>query len=135
MFHVGHLRILERARAQCDFLVVGVSSDELVQEYKRKAPVIPLKDRMAVVGSVRHVDKVVIQEDRDKLKAWNEIRFDVMFVGDDWKGKPVFQEAEKALNSHGVEIVYFPYTKHVSSSRLTDVLTTFKLALEYRVTR
>lgn len=123
MFHVGHLRVLERARAQCDFLVVGVSSDELVQEYKNKLPVIPLEDRMAIIKAIRHVDKVVVQEHRDKVRAWKEIGFDIMFVGDDWKGKPVFQEAEKVLNSHGVEVCYFPYTKHVSSSRLTEVLT------------
>lgn len=123
MFHVGHLRILKNARAQCDHLVVGVSSDELVQEYKGKSPVIPLEDRMAIVSSVRYVDEVVVQKDRNKVKAWEAMRFDVMFVGDDWKGKAVFQKAEKILNSHGVKVVYFPYTAHVSSTKLTDVLS------------
>lgn len=122
MFHVGHLRILQQARAQCDFLVVGVSSDELVASYKNKTPVIPLADRMAIIGAVRHVDKVVVQTHRDKVRAWEDIRFDRMFVGDDWKGKPVFQQAEATLNGHGVEVVYFPYTQHVSSTRLTRVL-------------
>ncbi len=122
MFHVGHLRILKQARAQCDFLVVGVSSDELVSSYKNKTPIIPMADRMAIIDSIRYVDKVVVQAHRDKVKAWEEIRFDKMFVGDDWKGKPVFQEAEAILKERGVEVVYFPYTQHVSSSRLTRVL-------------
>lgn len=122
MFHVGHLRILEMARMKCDFLIVGVSSDELVQSYKGKTPIIPLEDRMEIVGSVRHVDKVVIQRHRDKVKAYEEIGFDIMFVGDDWKGKPVFVDAEKKLNGHGVKVVYFPYTKHVSSTQLTVAL-------------
>ena len=122
MFHVGHLRILKQARENCDFLIVGVSSDDLVKSYKNKTPVIPLQDRMEIVGNVRYVDKVVVQEHRDKVKAWEEIGFDIMFVGDDWKGNPVFLEAEKKLNNEGVKIVFFPYTKHVSSSRLTEVL-------------
>ncbi|MHA6332445.1 adenylyltransferase/cytidyltransferase family protein [Qipengyuania sp. CAU 1752] len=122
MFHVGHLRILEQAKAQCDFLVVGVSSDALVAQYKKKTPIIPLQDRKTIIEAVRHVDMVVVQKHRDKVKAWEEIRFDVMFVGDDWKGNRVFQEAEKVLNGHGVEIVFFPYTKHVSSTQLTEVL-------------
>jgi glycerol-3-phosphate cytidylyltransferase len=122
MFHVGHLRILRQARAGCDFLVVGVSSDELVQSYKNKMPVIPLKDRMEIVSSIRFVDKVVVQDNRDKFTAFEKIRFDVMFVGDDWKGKPVFMDAERRLREVGVEVVYFPYTQHVSSTRLVGVL-------------
>ncbi len=122
LFHVGHLRILQQAKEKCDFLIVGVSSDELVESYKRKTPIIPLSDRMEIVSAIDCVDKVVVQAHRDKVLAHKEVGFDVMFVGDDWKGKPVFQEAEAQLNKVNVEIVYFPYTKHVSSTRLTKVL-------------
>lgn len=122
LFHVGHLRILKKAREQCDFLIVGVSTDELVKSYKSKTPVIPHSDRVEIISAIHWVDQVVAQTHRDKALAHEELGFDVMFVGDDWKGKPVFQKAEETLKSRGVDIVYFPYTKHVSSSTLTHVL-------------
>lgn len=122
MFHVGHLRILERAKQQCDYLVVGVSTDALVQSYKKKLPIIPEADRMAIVSAIKHVDRVVPQVNRDKFQALKEIGFNVMFVGDDWKGDPLFTEMERKFAAEGVEIIYFPYTRHVSSTRLTQVL-------------
>ena len=122
MFHIGHLRILERARSLCDSLVVGVSTDELVADYKGKTPIIPYSDRSAIVASSRYVDKVVPQENRDKFGAWERYKFDVMFVGDDWKGKPLFVDIERRFKEVGVEVVYFPYTKNISSTRLTSVL-------------
>lgn len=122
MFHVGHLRILKQAKAQCDQLIVGVSADELVQSYKKKLPIIPLQDRMDILASIKYVDKVVVQTSRDKFQAFQEIGFNVMFVGDDWKGSPLFLEVEKKFAAEGVEVVYFPYSKHVSSTSLTQVL-------------
>lgn len=122
MFHVGHLRILERARSMCDYLIVSVSTDDLVESYKGKSPIIPYSDRAAIVSSMRQVDRVVPQENRDKFAAWERYKFNVMFVGDDWKGNPLFVKAEKKFQTKGVEIVYFPYTKDISSSRLTEVL-------------
>lgn len=122
MFHVGHLRIVQQAKAQCDKLIVGVSSDELVLSYKNKKPIIPLEDRMEILRSVKYVDQVVVQSHRDKILAQTEVGFNVMFVGDDWKGKTLFQEAERVFKQRGVAVVYFPYTQHVSSTRLTSVL-------------
>ena len=122
MFHVGHLNILKNAKAGCSELIVGVSSDELVQSYKGKTPIIPHADRMAIVEAIECVDKVVPVHDRDKFGAWEKHKFDLMFVGDDWRGKPVFLDAEARLRSVGVDVVYFPYTKKVSSTRLTEVL-------------
>ena len=122
MFHIGHLRILERARSLCDYLIVGVSTDQLVADYKGKTPIIPHADRSAIVASNRHVDEVVPQADRDKFGAWERHKFDVMFVGDDWQGKPLFLEVERRFKEVGVEVVYFPYTKSISSTRLTEVL-------------
>ena len=116
LFHVGHLNILKRAKEQCDFLIVGVSTDELVLNYKRKKPVIPFNERIEIVEGIKYVDKVVPQINRDKYAAWESIKFDVMFVGDDWKGNPLFNEVEKNFNQVGVKIVYFPYTKGVSST-------------------
>ncbi|WP_282173033.1 adenylyltransferase/cytidyltransferase family protein [Cytobacillus firmus] len=118
LFHVGHLNILKRAKEQCEYLIVGVSTDELVEQYKNKRPVIPHSERMEIVGGIKHVDIVVPQTNRDKFSAWEKLKFNVLFVGDDWKGDPLFNEVEKDFCQVGVDIVYFPYTKGVSSSEL-----------------
>ncbi|MEK3885904.1 adenylyltransferase/cytidyltransferase family protein [Bacillus sp. FSL K6-3431] len=116
LFHVGHLNVLKRAKEQCEILIVGVSTDELVQEYKNKLPVIPYHERIEIVEGIKFVDIVVPQINRDKFSAWETLKFDVMFVGDDWKGNPLFNEVEKKFNQVGIEIVFFPYTKGVSST-------------------
>jgi glycerol-3-phosphate cytidylyltransferase len=120
MFHVGHVNILQRAKEQCEYLIVGVSTDELVMSYKNKKPVIPYNERKQIIESIKYVDKVVPQINRDKFAAWENQQFDVMFVGDDWKGDPLFNEVEQKLNKVGAEIVYFPYTQGVSSTLLRD---------------
>lgn len=122
LFHIGHLNILRRAKEQCDYLIVGVSTDELVEEYKHKRPVICYEERKQIVEAIRYVDKVVPQVNRDKYAAWEEIGFHKMFVGDDWKGSPLFNELEIKFKSHGVDIVYFPYTQGTSSTKLSKVL-------------
>jgi len=120
LFHVGHLNILKRAKEQCEFLIVGVSTDELVKEYKNKLPVIPYHERIEIVKEIRYVDQVVPQKSRDKFSACEKLMFDVMFVGDDWKGDPLFVEVEKKFNHVGVDIVYFPYTRGVSSTLVKE---------------
>lgn len=122
LFHVGHLNILRRAKELCDHLIVGVSTDELVQEYKGKVPIIPYEERRAIVQAIEYVDEVVPQISRDKLEALNRLKFDVMFLGDDWKGSPLFEEAQREFEKLGARIVYFPYTKGTSSTILTQVL-------------
>ena len=123
MFHVGHLNILRKAKEQCDYLIVGVSTDELVREYKNKTPIIPFEERSEIVRSIDCVDKVIPQVNRDKYEAWKELQFDVMFVGDDWKGKPLFMKVEDDFRKVGVEVVYFPYTKDTSSTILREKLS------------
>ena len=120
MFHVGHLNILRRAKEQCDYLIVGISTDELCMSYKHKEPVIPYEERKAIVEAIKYVDEVVPQIDRDKFGAWERLHFNRMFVGDDWKGSKLFSEVEKRLGDVGVEIVYFPYTKGTSSTMLRE---------------
>lgn len=122
LFHIGHLNILKRAKEQCDFLIVGVSTDELVEEYKHKRPVICYGERVEIVKAIRYVDRVVPQVSRDKFAAWEELRFHKMFVGDDWKGTPLWLELEEKFRPHGVEIVYFPYTQGTSSTFLKKTL-------------
>lgn len=118
MFHIGHLNILRRAKEQCDYLIVGISTDELCESYKHKKPIIPFEERKAIVEAIRFVDEVVPQVDRDKFGAWERIGFDRMFVGDDWKGSSLFSELEERFKKVGVDIVYFPYTTGTSSTVL-----------------
>jgi glycerol-3-phosphate cytidylyltransferase len=122
LFHIGHLNILRRAKENCDYLIVGVSTDELVKSYKNKTPIIPYTERRDIVEAIRYVDEVVPQETRDKIEAHLRLKFDVMFVGDDWKESPLFVETEKLFKEMDVKVVYFPYTKGTSSTLLADVL-------------
>ena len=120
MFHIGHLNILRRAKEQCDYLIVGVSTDELCMSYKHKTPIIQYEERKAIVEAIKYVDEVVPQVDRDKFGAWERLHFNRMFVGDDWKGSELFAEVEKQFSDIGVDIVYFPYTKGTSSTLLKE---------------
>ncbi len=122
LFHIGHLNILRRAKEQCDYLIVGVSTDELVEQYKHKRPVISFEERCEIVKAIRYVDEVVPQFDRDKFAAWERLQFNRMFVGDDWKGSAIFTQLQERLRPHGVEIIYFPYTKETSSTFLKETL-------------
>lgn len=120
MFHVGHLNILRRAKEQCDFLIVGVSTDELVQHDKNKSPIIPFEDRCKIIEAIKYVDKVVPQYDKNKLGAWKKYQFNKMFVGSDWKGTDAWNRFEEQFNPLGVEIVYLNHTDGISSSILRE---------------
>ncbi|MCK4509278.1 MAG: adenylyltransferase/cytidyltransferase family protein [Desulfuromonadales bacterium] len=124
LFHIGHLRLLQNAKSQCDRLIVGVSTDELVQTYKNKKPIIPYGERVEIVSALKCVDEVVPQKHRDKIASYHEIKFDVMFVGSDWKGSELFTQVETELAEYGVAVVYFDYTNHVSSTLLKSTLQT-----------
>jgi len=118
LFHIGHLNLLRRARQECDYLVAGVVSDELCRETKGVDPVIPLEERLEIVRAIDVVDAVHVELVPDKLKTWEEVRFHRFFKGDDWKGTPRGIELERRFAEVGVEVVYFSYTPHTSSSLL-----------------
>ena len=122
MFHVGHLNILKRAKEQCEFLIVGVSTDELVKNYKKKIPVIPFEERKEIVESIKYVDRVVPQTSMNKMEAWKQLHFDAIFHGDDWKGSTLYNEVEAELNKVGCDMVFLPHTDGTSSTLLTKVL-------------
>lgn len=122
MFHIGHLNILQKAKSMCDYLIVGVSTDELVQRDKNKTPVIPFAERAEIVKSICYVDQVVPQVDKNKKAAWEQLHFDKMFVGSDWQGTPQWREFEKEFAPLGVEIVYLPHTDGISSTQLTEFI-------------
>ena len=119
MFHFGHIKILKRAKEQCDYLIVGVSTDQLAESYKRK-PTFSLEQRMVIVEAIKFVDKVVVQTNLDKFAAWEHLRYNILFHGDDWKNSPLYNQAEKQLARVGVKTIFFPYTQGISSSLLRE---------------
>lgn len=122
MFHIGHLNVIRRAKEKCDYLIVGVSTDELVQTEKGKTPVIPFDERAEIIKAIRYVDEVVPQVDKNKFAAWEKLGFDKMFVGSDWQGTPQWKKFEEQFEPYGVEIVYLPHTDGISSTKLTGVI-------------
>lgn len=121
LFHIGHLNLIKNAKGLCDKLIVGVTSDELVA-YKNKKSVIPHLERMEIVRNIQYVDAVVPQNDMDKFKMWERLKFDVMFVGDDWFESEKWQDLDKKFKEVGVKIIYFPYTKGTSSTLINKTL-------------
>jgi len=122
LFHIGHLNLLRNASKLCDKLIVGVTTDELMLEYKKKKPIIPFAERFEIVRSIEYVDAVIPQITIDKFEAWQKLKFDVMFVGDDWYNTEKWQTIEKRLNEVNVRIVYFPYTQGISSTLINQIL-------------
>ena len=118
LFHIGHLNMIQTAKKQCDYLIVGVHGDDVVEEYKHRRPIINEEDRRRIVESVKGVDKAVINRFRDKLKLWEMHHFDVVFIGDDWKGTERWKNFERILGEKGVDVVYVPYTKGISTTEL-----------------
>jgi glycerol-3-phosphate cytidylyltransferase len=122
LFHVGHLNILRHAKQHCDLLIAGVVSDEMLREVKGVQPFVPTAERAEIVRSVRYVDHVHIETVPDKLEVWREVGFTHFFKGDDWRGTEKGLRLERELGAVGVEVVYFPYTAHTSSSQLRRAL-------------
>ena len=125
LFHIGHLNLLRNAKGMCDKLVVGVTVDELVA-YKGKKALIPFEDRIEMVRSCRYVDAVVPQYDMDKLTACKKLKAQYLFVGDDWYNTEKWNDFEKEFAKAGIKIIYFPYTRTVSSTRIREALNTVR---------
>jgi glycerol-3-phosphate cytidylyltransferase len=121
LFHIGHLNLIKNAKGLCDKLIVGVTSDELVS-YKKKKAVIGHEERMEIVRSIKYVDAVVPQNDMEKFKMWERLKFDVMFVGDDWFESDKWKDLDERFKAVGVKIIYFPYTKGTSSTLINKTL-------------
>ena len=120
MFHIGHLNILKRAKAQCDYLIVGVTTDELCEKRKHKLPIICEADRVEIVKSIKYVDDVVLQDDMDKFKMVKKYGVDVVFVGSDWKGTDAWMQYEKDFAEVGCTVVYLDHTDGISSTILRE---------------
>ena len=121
MFHIGHLNLLKNAKGMCDKLIVGVTVDELVS-YKNKTAIIPFEDRIEIVRSIKYVDVAIPQSNMDKVATCKKLKADYLFVGDDWYETDKWNEYEKELNELGVKVIYFPYTKKISSTKLREII-------------
>lgn len=121
LFHVGHLNMLKNAKAMCDKLIVGVTTDELVS-YKHKKAVIPFDERIEIVRNIKFVDAVVPQDTMNKFEMWEKLKFDIMFVGDDWFGTDKWKVYDEQFQEVGVKIIYFPYYKGTSSTLINQTL-------------
>lgn len=122
MFHVGHLNMIREAKKRCDYLIVGVHSDEIVEGYKHHKPVIGEEDRREIVGAIREVDQAVINRTRDKKTLWELYHFNRIFIGDDWKGTERWINFEKELAKIGVTVEYIPYTKGISTTQIRQTI-------------
>ncbi len=122
LFHVGHLNILKHAKSACDYLIAGVVSDEMLQQTKGITPVVPLAERLEIVSHISYVDEARAEVVPDKLDTWRDVQFDVFFKGDDWRGTEKGRRLEREFGAVGVEVIYFPYTMHTSSTALRRAL-------------
>lgn len=121
MFHIGHLNLINHAKEFCDFLTVGVNADILVENYKHKFPVISENDRKTIIENIKSVDEAIIADTLDKEEMLKKVGFDVIFIGDDWKGDLRWKTTEKKLAIYGVDVIYLPHTKGISSTLLRSV--------------
>ncbi len=122
MFHIGHLNIIRRAKEHCDYLIVGVSTDEVVESYKHHRPIIPYEQRAAIVAAIKYVDEVVPQTTMDKTVFLKQCHFDVMFHGDEWKGTELYNHYEEEFAKLGARIEYLSHTEGISSSMLREII-------------
>ena len=120
MFHIGHLNILRRAKERCDYLIVGVSTDEVVEGYKHHKPIIPYEQRASIVEAIKYVDEVVPQTTMDKTEFLKRRHFDVMFHGDEWKGTEMYNKYEEEFAKYGARIEFLSHTEGISSSMLRE---------------
>ena len=116
MFHIGHLNLLNNAKKQCEYLVVGINSDRLVKEYKNKIPVINETERREIVANIKAVDECVIVDTLDKVELMKKLGFDAIFIGNDWRGNPRWEQTKEDLAAYGVDVVFLPHTDGVSST-------------------
>ena len=125
MFHIGHLNLIRNAKRHCDYLIVGVNKDELVESYKNKRPIIPLEERVEIVRAIRYVDEVIATDTLDKTKIWEKVHFDEIYIGDDWKGNERWEKTGKEMEQLGAKLVFLPYTMDTSSTMLREKLTQY----------
>ncbi len=118
MFHIGHLNLLNNAKAMCDYLIVGINSDELVARYKHKTPVIREAERRFIVENIKAVDQAIVVDTLDKVEILKQQHYDAIFIGSDWVGNARWEQTKVDLAPYGVDVVFLPHTEGVSSTML-----------------
>ena len=126
MFHIGHLNLIRNAKKHCDYLIVGVNADDLVESYKNKRPIVPLEERAEIVRAIRYVDEVIVTTTLDKKQVWEKVHFNEIYIGDDWKGNARWEKTGKEMEELGAKLVFLPYTKDTSSTMLREKLKEFQ---------
>lgn len=122
LFHIGHLNILESAKEMCDILIVGVTTDQLAHELKGRKPIVPFEERIQILQSIKFVDRVVAQTEINELQDHQQLSFDIIFKGDDWKNTKRWIQLKEKFSKKGVEVIFFPYTKTTSSTLIRKIL-------------
>ncbi len=122
LFHIGHFNLLKNAKSQCEKLIVGINSDQLVAEYKNKITCMKEQERAQIMEAIKYVDEVIIVNTLDKVDAYKKIKFDAIFIGDDWKGNERWAQTEKDLKKYNVDVVYLPHTDGISTTMLKKEL-------------
>ena len=122
LFHIGHLNIIKESKKKCDYLIVAVSNDKLVFKLKKKKPVIPFKERIEIIKSLKYVDRAVEEKVDDKTKVKNKYKINIIFKGDDWKNTRKWNQLEKELKKQNIKIIFIKYTKKTSSSLIKKIL-------------
>lgn len=118
MFHIGHLNLINHAKEMCDYLIVGVNADKLVENYKQKTPIICEKERQIIVANIKAVDKCIVAPTLDKIEMMKQLQFDAIFIGDDWKGNFRWEQTKEELSKYGVDVIFLPHTSGISSTLL-----------------
>ena len=125
MFHIGHLNLIKNAKKHCDYLIVGVNSDDLVLSYKNKKTIVPIEERVAIISELKSVDKVIVTDTLDKIAIAKEMNVNKIFIGDDWKGNPRWEKTKEDMAQIGIEVVFLPHTEGTSSTMLREKLSDY----------
>lgn len=125
LFHIGHLNFIEEAKKKCDFLIVGVYSDEVVYSYKGHCPIIPCKDRVRILKALKSIDSVLQLHERDKIKAFQKLHYNILFMSTDWKYSPEYARLEDSLRILSVDVIWIPYLQGISTSTIINQIVTY----------
>lgn len=122
LFHTGHVNLLKHAKEQCDWLILGINSDEEIYKYKHRYPIINEEDRRIVTAACRYVDECHIIETRDRTELYNLYHFNKLFVGSDWKNTDAWKQIEQDMNKLGVQVIYLPHTDGISTTDIRKII-------------
>ncbi len=126
MFHIGHLNIIKKSKQNCDYLIVGITTDELCMKIKGKKPIVPFSERVEIVRALKYVDEVIAQDRVDEIGDYQKYEFDRIFKGSDWKNTEKWNTLEEYFLSVDVKVMFFEYTDTTTSTELRKKLLNIK---------